>query len=247
MAKYYDRCWNPIFGCNGNFTGCANCYAKSLLKRRTNDNYDFTKVKLNESQYKKKFDKEPKLIAVCTQSDLFQDNVKENIINGVLRKCNNINYNRYLFLTKYSGNMKDYFNCPQRYKILNNNHINQFKFDNMIFGVTVCDNNDLYRIDDLHNTKLIKHRFISFEPVYDRIKLTTDMLKDIEWIIVGGETGDNPHYCKEQWIIEIIDKANELNIPVFVNAIHTEGGKVTTEFEEMNIKLHRNEIPFKFY
>ena len=93
MAKYYDRCWNPIFGCKGAFTGCDRCYAKALLKKRTGGGYNFSDVSINKTQYKKTFEKTPQLISVCTQSDLFQDDISDEIISGVLRKCNKYNYN----------------------------------------------------------------------------------------------------------------------------------------------------------
>jgi protein gp37 len=246
MAKYYDRCWNPIFGCTGNFAGCDNCFAKSLMQRRNNNWIDFNNVKINRNQFYKTFDKESKLIAVCTQSDLFQDKVSFTIIDGVLRKCNNANHNRYLFLTKYADNLNRYFNTKNRFDILNNNHIASFSFDKMAFGVSVCVNDDLHRIDTLKSSSLISHRFIAFEPVLEKINLTEDMLQDIEWIIVGAETGNNKRYCNLDYIISIVELADKMNIPVFVNSIHLDDGKVTSEFAEMPTILHRMDNPYKF-
>jgi protein gp37 len=243
MAKYYDRCYNPILGCNGNFRGCNNCYAKKLLQKR-NSQYDFNKVKLNKSQYLKSFDKKPQLIAVCTQSDLFQYEVSNKVIDGVLRKCNNAKYNKYLFLTKFAERMKNYFNADSCLDNLNNNHLIAFSFDNMMMGVTVTCNDDLHRIKDLQNTKLIKHKFIAFEPLLENINLTDDIFDDIEWVIIGAESGENAEYCSVAWIENIVQFANKRNIPIFVNAIHLDNGKITSEFEEMPINLCRNDIPF---
>ena len=106
----------------------------------------------------------------------------------------------------------------------------------MMFGVTVCTNNDLYRIDLLRNTDIIKHRFVAFEPVYEKIDINEKSLKDIEWVIVGGETGENARSCKDEWFVEIIDIADKMNIPVFVNA---------TSSDEKPDKLKRKEIPFR--
>lgn len=244
MAKYYDRCWNPIFGCNGNFKGCDNCFAKSLMQRRNNNWIDFNDVKINRNQYYKVFDKQSQLIAVCTQSDLFQDAVSFNLIDGILRKCNNAKQNNFLFLTKYADRLNQYFNTDNRIDILNNNHLNPFTFDNMVFGVTVCANDDLHRINQLKSSSLIKHRFVAFEPILERIDITKDALTNIDWIIVGAETGENVRHCKLDWIIEIVKLADELNIPVFVNSIHLEDGKITSEFNEMPLILHKTEIPF---
>lgn len=168
MAKYYDRGWNPILGCNGKFDGCEYCFAKELMNKRNKDkNINFENVKINSNQFHKIFDTKPQLIAVCTQSDLFQDDIKDKFIDSVLRKCHNAKHHNFLFLTKYIDNMKKYFNTPDKIKKLNHNHINKFNFDNMIFGVSVCSNNDIHRIDKLKSIQDIKHRFIAFEPVLE--------------------------------------------------------------------------------
>lgn len=244
MAKYYDRCWNPIMGCEGNFKGCNHCFAKELLFKR-NSNCDFKKVQLNRNQYLKVFEKKSQLIAVCTQSDLFQDKVSDKIIDGVLRKCNNAKQNNYLFLTKYADRMKSYFDNQNCLINLNNNHINQFSFDNMIMGVTVCSNEDLHRIDKLKSIHYFKHKFISFEPILERIELTEDDLNGIDWIIIGAETGNNAVYCDIQWMIDIVHIAEKINIPIFVNSIHLNNGKITSEFDEFPQELCKNNIPFK--
>lgn len=44
--------------------------------------------------------------------------------------------------------------------------------------------------------------------------------------------------------MDIVSVADRMGIPVFVNAVHTEDGKVTTEFDEMDEQLRRNDIPF---
>lgn len=247
MAKYYDRGWNPILGCKGCFDGCELCFAKELMQKRNLDkSFKFDEVKINRNQLHKVFDKKPQLIAVCTQSDLFQDDIQEKFIDGIMRKCNNAKQHRFLFLTKYIDNLLHYFNTPNRMKILNNNHLVKFSFENMIFGVTVCTKNDLHRIDKLKSIKNIKHRFVSFEPLMENLEIDVNTLKDIDWIIVGAATGGENKFCDIQWIIDIVEKANHLHIPVFVNSIHLEGGKITSEFDEMPNILRQNENPFLF-
>lgn len=248
MAKYYDKGWNPILGCKGGFDGCELCFAKELMRKRSMDkSFQFNEVKINRNQFHKPFDKKSQLIAVCTQSDLFQNDIKDKFIDGIMRKCNNAKQHRFLFLTKYIDNLVNYFNSPSRMKNLNNNHINPFSFENMIFGVTVCTKNDLHRIDKLKSIKNIKHRFVSFEPLMENLEIDVNTLKDIDWIIVGAATGgESINHCNTQWIIDIVEKASHLHIPIFVNAIHLEGGKVTSEFDEMPNVLRHNEIPFSF-
>lgn len=248
MAKYYDRCWNPIFGCCGDFKGCGNCYAKSLMKRRGRQWNDFGEMNVNRKQLYRKFDETPQLIAVCTQSDLFQTKKADHewVVDAVLAKCNMNRSNHYLFLTKFSENMKKHFNEEGFIARISRNHLEPFSFDGMAFGVSVCCKDDIHRIADLIATSNIKHRFVAFEPLLEDIEpsLSDDQLKKMEWIIIGAETGDNPTLCKQDWMIRIVERADKLGIPVFVNAVHTEEGKVTTEFDEMDERLRRSDIPF---
>lgn len=219
--KYYDRGWNPIFGCKGAFLGCDKCFSKTLMQKRNEIQRDFTEVKINKKQYEKRFDNAGELIAVCTQSDLFQDDIDTKIIDGILRKCNLNSQNHYLFLTKYSNNMKKYFD-DNRIKLLNNNHINKFSFDKMSFGVSVCGNKDIHRIYDLQNTKHIKHRFIAFQPLLEKIEIEDNLLDNIQWVIVGAQTGNDASPCNDEWIQHIVNKAISKNIAVFVNSANDE-------------------------
>ena len=242
MAKYYDRCWNPLFGCTGCFRGCDKCYAKSLMERRGRTWTNFNEVKVNKKQLYKQFDDNPQLIAVCTQSDLFQNVDRKWIVDAVLSKCNSNRQNHYLFLTKFASNLKSYFSSNGLMERLNGNHLEPFSFDGMAFGVSVCCKDDLHRIDELKQTPLIKHRFVAFEPLLEQIDIDEGLLDGMEWVIAGAETGENPTPCKSEWLVSIVEKAK--NIPVFVNAVHTDEGKVTTEFDEMDERLRRNDIPF---
>lgn len=45
-------------------------------------------------------------------------------------------------------------------------------------------------------------RFISFEPLLSRID-SSHTLKDIDWVIVGGESGPNARPIEEDWVREI--------------------------------------------
>ena len=244
MAKYYDRCWNPVFGCSGRFAGCDQCYAQALMARR--GEHDFRHVCINKRQLFKSFDKTGQLIAVCTQSDLFQGAGEANqwLVDTVLAKCDANRQNNYLILTKFASNMLAYLNDDGLLERLNGKHLEPFSFGHIAFGVSVCCQDDLHRLGELRNASHIVHRFVAFEPVLEHIPIAPADLKGMEWVIVGAETGECPYPCKQEWLEEIVGVATSLNIPVFVNAIHTASGKPTAEFEEMPEALRRNDIPF---
>ena len=243
MAKYYDRCWNPVYGCDGAFAGCDKCYAKSLSERRGRVLSEGMSV--NRKQMMKRFDATPQLMAVCTQSDLFQGACGANtaVVDRVLSKCNVNRQHRYLFLTKFSGNMREYFGDGGLVRRLNGMHLERFSFDRMAFGVSVCCRDDMHRLDDLRGCCHVEHRFVAFEPLLEEIDVTADDLEGMEWVIIGAETGDEPRKCEQSWMKRIVSVADSLSLPVFVNAVHA-NGKVTTEFCEMDEALRRNDIPF---
>lgn len=248
MAKYYDRCWNPLFGCTGNFKGCDKCYAKSLMERRNREWDDFGSVKINKKQLYRRFDNTPQLISVCTQSDLFQGigGADKWLVDVVLTKCNANRQNNYLFLTKFADNLLGYFDDDALLERLNKNHLEPFSLDNMIFGISICCIDDLHRIDKLKRTSNIKHRFVAFEPLLEDLTghIKADDLKGMEWVILGAQTGDGRAMCRQEWMKEIVAIANELGIPIFVNAVCASDGKVTTEFDEMDGALRRSDMPF---
>ena len=87
MLEYYDKAWNPVFGCRGGFDGGAHCHAVGqMMKRSFSD--EFHDVYVNRKQLNRRFGKdERQLICVCIQSDLFQDDVNDGILDRVMRIC----------------------------------------------------------------------------------------------------------------------------------------------------------------
>lgn len=42
-----------------------------------------------------------------------------------------------------------------------------------------------------------------------------EKLKDIDWVIVGGESGKKPRPMKKEWVVEIMNACNTYNVPFF--------------------------------
>ena len=76
---------------------------------------------------------------------------------------------------------------------------------NIWMGVTVEDANVMKRIVQLRTTGA-KVKFLSCEP------LITDLpnmnLQNIDWVIVGGESGRTPRPIKEEWVLNIKEQCN---------------------------------------
>jgi len=43
----------------------------------------------------------------------------------------------------------------------------------------------------------------------------------IDWVIVGGESGRKPRKMKEEWVVEIQEQCEALQIPFFFKRVST--------------------------
>jgi len=67
-------------------------------------------------------------------------------------------------------------------------------------GVSVEDEKVVHRIDDLRKTSA-QVKFLSCEPLID--PLPNLNLTNIDWVIVGGESGRKPRPMKPEWALDI--------------------------------------------
>lgn len=70
-------------------------------------------------------------------------------------------------------------------------------------------------------------KFISFEPLLEYIGGIGLHLNDIDWIIIGAQSGPGGKIPKIDWVHKIINEADEHNIPVFLK---NNLGKLLDEF-----------------
>ena len=84
--------------------------------------------------------------------------------------------------------------------------------DNIWMGVTVEDNENAGRIDDLRIVPAAI-RFLSMEPLIGPVP---DLdLTNIDWVIVGGESGPGARPMQEQWVIDIKNVCDKSQVPFF--------------------------------
>jgi len=70
----------------------------------------------------------------------------------------------------------------------------------------------LYRIDHLRETGAAV-KFLSIEPLLGPIPNID--LTDINWVIVGGESGPGARPMKEEWVLDIRDQCISAGVPFF--------------------------------
>lgn len=216
MNKYYDYAWNPLFGCQGDFIGCANCFAKALHIKK-HPNIPFEQVSLNKKAFAKTH-QAGTTILVCSQSDLFQPVVTIQQQDAILRHILNFPNTQFLLLTKYSSNMKNYLNNPALLKRLSNSNFNAYdNLNNIAIGVTIEHSQYLSKIDDLNAIPQIGKKFIAFEPTLDNIAQNLDCskLSNIAFAIVGNDKSSS---LLLQYSSCLIEKLNQAGIPIHITS-----------------------------
>jgi protein gp37 len=83
---------------------------------------------------------------------------------------------------------------------------------NIWMGVSVENSSVIDRIDDLRQTGA-KTKFLSCEPLLG--PLFDINLENIDWVIVGGESGPKARPMNELWVWDIKQQCQETGVPFF--------------------------------
>jgi protein gp37 len=122
-------------------------------------------------------------------SDLFQDGVPDEFITKVWRVMEHAHWHSYQILTKRPQNMRDVIARTRLPRL-----------PNVWLGTSVESADYLDRIEILRSIPAAV-RFISFEPLIGAVG--RPKLKDIQWAIVGGESGPSARPMKAKWVTDI--------------------------------------------
>ena len=97
---------------------------------------------------------------------------------------------------------------------------------NIWLGVSVEDNARRTRIGHLRAIPCV--RFISFEPLLEDLpNLSLGGRDGIDWVIVGGESGDRARGCNMEWIRTIIQSCTQQGIACFVKQLGAKAFEAT--------------------
>jgi len=201
--EWTDSTWNPITGCTKASTGCLHCYAETMSRRLcamgVNKYKNGFNITLHEESLLEPMSwKKPRNIFVCSMSDLFHKDVPTDFIDRVLDVITKTPQHKYQILTKRAERMSEYFQSRTIPR-------------NVWVGVTVEAESSKKRIDYLRTIKDASVRFLSCEPLVEDLGVLD--LTNIDWIIVGGESGNQARPMKEEWVLNIkkqVECANKL-------------------------------------
>ncbi|MCF6183192.1 MAG: phage Gp37/Gp68 family protein [Bacteroidales bacterium] len=251
-----DETWNPVWGCNA---GCSYCYARNFSKRfakimasnevkndisinGTEKKIKYIEIFNNLKNFKptfliKQFNNEKKIkgcnkkIFVGSMTDIAF--WQKDWIDIVLNKIEEYPQHTFQILTKFPEKIYD-IKFPQNVW-LGISAENQKKFEK--------------RVNKLIDIKAGKH-FISLEPLQNEIKIDkyiltgkngeypfryvsenfrTRYIHHIDWVIVGGQTGNNAIEIKNDWVISILNACKKYDTPLFFKSWGT-GGNLRGDF-----------------
>ncbi|SHN33278.1 DUF5131 family protein [Mucilaginibacter sp. OK098] len=203
--EWTELTWNPVTGCKKISPGCKFCYAEVMtrrLKAMGQEKYKdgFKIIKTHPSALNIPFTwNKPKVVFVNSMSDLFHDEIPLDFIKAVFSVMNQTPQHIYQILTKRSDRLL---------KIADELHWTS----NIWMGVSVENEKYSYRVNDLRQIPAIT-KFLSVEPLIGPVKNL--LLNDINWVIVGGESGHGARPIKYEWIEDVRVNCERNSVPFF--------------------------------
>jgi Bacteriophage protein gp37 len=207
--EWTDATWNPVRGCTKISPGCKHCYAETFAER-------FRGVKGHP--YERGFDLRlvpekllepfswgtPSMVFVNSMSDLFHESVPDQYIVEIVRVMMNANWHTYQVLTKRSERLVMMLKDVLRFAT---------EAQHIWWGVSVEDvKYGKPRIDHIRQSSA-RVKFLSVEPLLEDLEFVD--LSDIDWVIVGGESGPGARPMKEEWVRNLLSCCRRYNVPFF--------------------------------
>ncbi len=202
--EWTEATWNPLTGCTKVSPGCSNCYAERLSKRLKamgNPNYSRgfqISTHPNSLELPLRW-KRPSKIFVNSMSDLFHEDIPDDYIFQVFEVMGKAYWHQFQLLTKRS----------ERLQALN--HKLQW-MPNIWMGVSVENDDYSHRVNHLQSTDA-HLKFLSIEPLLGNIHDLN--LDNLDWVIVGGESGPKSRPVKDSWVINIRNQCVQKRVPFF--------------------------------
>lgn len=229
--EWTDESWNPVTGCTKISPGCKNCYAERMARRLAGrhgypeapHHFDVT---LRPDRLEQPLGwRKPRMIFVCSMSDLFHEDVPWEIILWVYKTIKRTPQHTYQILTKR----------PKRMLALHP-HI-WGELPNVWLGVSVENSDYLWRVEELLKIPATV-RFVSLEPLLGPVDISPYMphpsrksldfgkmpnrgegftypFTGLSWIIVGGESGPGARPMHPQWARDIRDQCQATGASFF--------------------------------
>lgn len=202
--EWTEASWNPVTGCSKISPACKHCYAERMAFRLQATGHPHYRTGFKVALHDDSLDlplrwKRPKSIFVNSMSDLYHRDVPLSFIQKVFATMHRADWHRYQILTKRAERLAEL--APKLPWM-----------PNIWQGVTVEHPDYTYRIDLLRETGACV-KFLCLEPLLAPIPRLK--LRDIDWVIVGGESGPGARPIQEAWVTDIRDQCQRAGLAFY--------------------------------
>jgi len=240
MPGYKPETWNPIVGCSKVSPGCDNCYAERMafriaqmqLKNHGKNGYHYSEVSkltsigwtgvtrlVKEALDKPLTWKTPRVVFVCSMSDLFHESVSSGMFQMVLDRISRYRQHIFILLTKRPENV-----MPLMKRVGWG-----LPFPpNVWLGVTAENQEQANKRIPLLLQIPAAKRFVSIEPMLGRVNIAEacktsviaknfayGKVQELHWVICGGESGPKARSMHPDWVRSVRDQCASANVPFF--------------------------------
>ena len=206
--EWTDTTWNPVTGCTKVSPGCAHCYAETITLRFKRGG-PYLPSKTTIVLHPDRLDapgkwRTPRRVFVNSMSDLFHEEVPLEFVREVFGKMEEYPKHIYQVLTKRPARMLEYAEWT-----------GDGEWPAHVWaGVSVENQYWAEGRIPLLTRVPAAIRFLSVEPLLKPVDLR-GFLEDIQWVIVGGESGHRARKMEEAWAIDIRDQCLEAGVAFF--------------------------------
>ena len=189
QIEWTQMTWNPTTGCTKVSAGCKHCYAEQLSRRLQAIGVNGYERGFELAIHPDRLDaplhrKTPTMWFVNSMSDLFHEKVDFDFVGSVMETIRQTPQHTYQILTKRPARMARYF-------------VKREVPENAWLGVSVENQrHGVPRIDALRRIRA-RVRFLSCEPLLEDLGRLN--LREIHWVIVGGESGKKARPMQKEW------------------------------------------------
>ena len=270
--EWCDASWSPVVGCTKVSAGCENCFAEKMavrlaamyrkdsIKYKHLEKYDYVitngkwngKIFCDESALDKPLHwKKPRMVFVCSMSDLFHKSVPYEFIDKVFDTMLSCPQHTFQLLTKRPEIALDYYQSVKS-DVAEVGEPSLIEYaENIWFGWT-AENQPMMDLRTPIGLQIpAAVLFVSIEPMLEDMSLNMWVSESeslIDWVIVGCESGHGARYCPEKNIRNVVTQCKDAGVPIFVKQMHIYGmdWRMNKAIKDVNLlpkDLHVRENP----
>lgn len=238
--QWTEETWNVVTGCDRVSPGCDHCYIERTMPFRVEgrrfDEHGKMGIRLHPDRLDKPMHwRKPRLVFVNSLSDLFHPDVPLQFINRVFAVMQLAERHTFQILTKRPQHMAQvlaYDDHPRAALY--------WPRPNVWLGTSIESDRYTWRANHLRATPAAV-RFLSCEPLLG--PLPSLDLTDIDWLIVGGESGPGARPMDIDWAIELVERCHDAGVAVFVKQVGSRWGRTHHDIDTFPPELQVREMP----